>query len=181
MIFACCANQATHSLAITALRGLPCRQSDDRRKLPGRGMGPGRDSSGRTPYLRCRALPHGQPPKLTSISIAWRKRAIRDPLRALVQMGQSFSQKSGLNTTGLISCGISRAGRRAFRTRRPESSGPATVLRLHAGPGPGRTQVCGAATRPGLPQSRQGRQRLSPSECCRAAAAARRCPCWCGA
>ena len=57
----------------------------------------GRTSFGRTPYFSCRARPHGQPPNVTSISMACRNRAIRFPRRARVQIGHRFSQKSASN------------------------------------------------------------------------------------
>ena len=49
-------------------------------------------SFGFTPYFRRLARPHGQPPKVTSISMAWRNRARRWPRLALVQIGQPYSQ-----------------------------------------------------------------------------------------
>jgi hypothetical protein len=58
-----------------------------------RGIG----SFGFTPYFRCRARPHGQPPSVMTSSIVCRKRASRFPFLARVQMGQRCSQKSGSN------------------------------------------------------------------------------------
>jgi hypothetical protein len=57
----------------------------------------GSGSLGFTPYFFCRARPHGQPPNVITVSMAWRKRARRFPFLALVQTGQRFSQKSGSN------------------------------------------------------------------------------------
>jgi len=51
--------------------------------------------SGFTPYFLFRALPAGQPPKVTIISILWRILAIGLPFLAFVQTGQWDSQKSG--------------------------------------------------------------------------------------
>jgi hypothetical protein len=50
---------------------------------------------GATPYLRCLARPHGQPPNVTCISMVWRNLAMRLPFLAFVQIGHRFSQKSG--------------------------------------------------------------------------------------
>ena len=57
----------------------------------------GSGSSGRTPYRRSLARPHGQPPKVTSVSMRWSKRASLLPFLARVQTGHRFSQKSGSN------------------------------------------------------------------------------------
>jgi NAD-dependent deacetylase len=58
---------------------------------------PANTSSGRTPYFRCLARPHGHPPKVTTISTFWSILASLWPFLALVQTGQRFSQNSGLN------------------------------------------------------------------------------------
>jgi hypothetical protein len=52
----------------------------------------GRDSFGFTPYFFRLARPHGQPPKVTNISMAWKNLAIGLPFLALVQIGHFFSQ-----------------------------------------------------------------------------------------
>ena len=81
----------------------------------------GSGSLGRTPYLRCLALPHGQPPNVSSVSTVWRNRAMRFPWRARVHIGQRRSQNSGSNNPVFsvlsaipcqLSCSGSRIGRR---------------------------------------------------------------------
>jgi hypothetical protein len=71
--------------------------------LPGIIGSRGSLSFGRTPYFFCLARPHGQPPKVNSISTACTNPAIREPSLALVQTGQCSSQNSGLNMVSLRS------------------------------------------------------------------------------
>ncbi len=55
----------------------------------------GKDSLGLTPYFIFLALPDGQPPRVTTISIFWAILASRFPFLAFLQIGQRDSQKSG--------------------------------------------------------------------------------------
>ena len=55
----------------------------------------GEDSLGLTPYFFFLALPDGQPPRVTTISIFWAILARRFPFLAFVQIGQRDSQTSG--------------------------------------------------------------------------------------
>ena len=52
----------------------------------------GNGSLGFTPYFFRLARPQGHPPKVITVSMAWRNRARRLPFLALVQTGQRCSQ-----------------------------------------------------------------------------------------
>jgi hypothetical protein len=93
------------------------------RQVPGHDavgvLSAGKDSVGFTPYFFCLALPHGQPPNVTTVSIACRNMAKRFPFLALVQMGQRCSQKSGSMLKPLMFVFLQFTGiRTVFQNRR---------------------------------------------------------------
>jgi hypothetical protein len=72
-----------------------CDITKPRRQAKPGNQVPGRIWSGRTPYLRCLARPHQQPPKVMANSIFCTHFATGFPFRAGTQIGHPYSQNSG--------------------------------------------------------------------------------------